>query len=350
MRENVMRRTKRSVKNVLVEALQALGRSGGSALAAAFVVVSAPIEHAGAQGYPSRSITVIVPYPAGGPADAVGRIMVEGMRKSLGQPVIVENVAGASGSVGVGRVARAAPDGYTLILGNWAANALNGAIFTLSYDLMNDFAPVSWLANEPQFIVAKKSMPANNLKELVAWLKANPDKATWGTAGPGGVAHVVGVFFQRQTGTRFQFVPYRGLGPAMQDLIAGQIDLSLPTAAIAAPQARRGAIKAYAVTAKTRSEAAPEIPTTDEAGLTSFYATNWHGLWGPKGTPRDVIAKVNAAVVQTLADATVRSRLADLGLQITSREQQTPEALAAFQKAEIEKWWPIIKEAGIRAE
>ena len=345
-----MRGPKRRVKNGPIEARGALGRSAGFVFAVTLIAMSTPIERAGAQDYPTRPITIVVPYPAGGPADTVGRIMVEGMRKSLGQPVVIENVAGASGSLGVGRIARAASDGYTLILGNWAANVLNGAIFTLSYDLMNDFAPVAWLANEPQFIVAKKSMPASDLKELIAWLKANPNKASWGTAGPGGVAHVVGVFFQKETGTRFQFVPYRGLGPVMQALIAGQIDLSLPTAAIVAPQARVGAIKAYAVTAKTRSEAAPEIPTTDEAGLPGFYATNWHGIWGPKGTPRDVIAKLNTAVVQTLADATLRSRFADIGLQITSREQQTPEALAAFQKAEIERWWPIIKEAGIKAE
>lgn len=345
-----MRHAKRWVRSVIIEGLEALGRSAGLAFAAALLAILAPSGHAGAQGYPARPITMIVPYPAGGPADAVGRIMLEEMRKSLGQPVLIENVAGASGSTGVGRVARAAPDGYTVILGNWAANVLNGAIFTLSYDLVNDLAPVAWVANEPQFVVARKTMPANTLKELIAWLKANPDKATWGTAGPGGVAHVVGVFFQKETGTRFQFVPYRGLGPAMQDVVAGQIDLSLPTAAIAAPQARAGAIKAYAVTSRTRSEAAPDIPTTDEAGLPGFYATNWHGLWAPKGTPRDVVLKLNAAVVQTLSEATVRSRFADLGLQITAREQQTPEALAAFQKAEIEKWWPIVKAAGIKAE
>jgi tripartite-type tricarboxylate transporter receptor subunit TctC len=264
--------------------------------------------------------------------------------------MVIENVAGASGSVGVGRVARAAPDGYTLILGNWVANVLNGAIFSLSYDLLNDFAPVLWIANEPQFLVAKRTMPANNLKELIAWLKENPGKATWGTAGPGSASHVAGVFFQRETGTRFQFVPYRGLGPAVQDVVAGQIDLSFPTSAIAAPQARAGTVKTYAVSAKVRSEAAPNIPTTDEAGLPGFYATNWHGLWAPKGTPSDVVVKLNAAAAQTLSDAAVRSRFAELGLEIPPREQLSPHALATFQKAEIERWWPIIKAANIKAD
>ncbi len=339
----------RSVKNFLVQAVDDLGCSA-ALFAAAIVAMTTAIEKAEAQAYPTRTITAIVPYPAGGPADTVGRIMVEGMRKHLGQPVIIENVGGASGSLGVGRIARAAPDGYTLIFGNWASNVLNGAIFALPYDLLNDFAPISWFAIEPQFIIARKTMPANNLKELIAWLRANPDKATWGTGGSGSVSHVVGVFFQKQTETRFQFVPYRGLGPAIQDLIAGQIDLSIPTAAIAAPHARSGNVKAYAVTAKARSEAAPDIPTTDEAGLPGFHATNWHGLWTTQGTPRDVVAKLNAAVMKTLADPSVRSRLADLGLEITAREQQTPEALAAHQKAEIERWWPVVKAAGIKAQ
>src|SRR5262245_39630578 len=348
--EMIMRIAKRRVSSVLILGVEALGRLAGLACLAVIVAILAAVEHAAEQGYPARPITFVVPYAAGGQADAVGRVLIEGMRKALGQPVVIENVAGASGSVGVGRVARAAPDGYTLIQGNWAANVLNGAIFNLPYDLVNDFAPISWLANEPQFVVARKSMPANDLKELIDWLKANPDKASWGTAGPGSVSHVVGVFFQKETGTRFQFVPYRGLGPAIQDMIAGQIDLSVPTAAIAAPQARAGTIKAYAVTSKARSEAAPDIPTTDEAGLPGFYATNWHGVWAPKGTPRDVVLKLNAALMQTLSDAMVRSRLADLGLQITPPEQQMPEALAAFQKAEVEKWWPIIRAAGIKAE
>jgi tripartite-type tricarboxylate transporter receptor subunit TctC len=319
-------------------------------LAAANAALPLVSRIAGAQAFPSRPVTIVVPYPAGGPADTVGRIMAEGMRASLGQPVTIENVGGASGSIGVGRVARAAPDGHTLVLGNWASNVLNGAIFALPYDLLNDFAPVAWLINEPLLIVANKTMPANNLKELMAWLKAHPDQATQGTAGSGSVSHVVGVFFQKETGTRFRFVSYRGLGPAMQDLIAGQIDMVMPTAAIGVPQARAGAIKAYAVTAKQRLAAAPDIPSADEAGLPGFHAMNWQGLWAPKGTAKDAIATLNAAVVAALADATVRSRLGNLGLDITPRTEQTPEALGAHQKAEADKWWPIIKAANIKAE
>jgi tripartite-type tricarboxylate transporter receptor subunit TctC len=319
-------------------------------LAAANAALPLVSRIAAAQGYPSRPVTIVVPYPAGGPADTIGRIIADGMRASLGQPVTVENVGGASGSIGVGRVARAAADGHTLILGNWASNVLNGAIFALPYDLLNDFAPIAWLGNEPLLIVAKKAMPANNLQELMTWLKAHPDQATQGTAGSGSVSHVVGVLFQKETGTRFRFVSYRGLGPAMQDLIAGQIDMVMPTAAIGVPQARAGAIKAYAVTAKLRLAAAPDIPTADEAGLSGFQATNWHGLWAPKGTAKDPIAALNAAVVATLADATVRSRLCNLGLDITSRAEQTPEALGAHQKAEADKWWPIIKAANIKTE
>ena len=305
---------------------------------------------AAGQAFPSRPVTIVVPYPAGGPSDAIGRIMADGMRASLGQPVIIENVGGASGSIGVGRVARAAPDGHTLVLGNWASKVLNGAIFTLPYDLLNDFEPVARLGNEPLLIVSKKAMPANDLKELMTWLKAHPDQATQGTAGPGSVSHVAGVFFQKETGTRFRFVSYRGLGPAMQDLVAGQIDMVMPTAAIGVPQARAGTIKAFAVTDKRRLAAAPDIPTADEAGLAGFHVTNWHGLWAPKGTPKDAIGALNAAVVAALADPAVRSRLGNLGLDITSRVEQTPEALAAHQKAEAEKWWPIIKAANIKAE
>lgn len=303
-----------------------------------------------AQTFPSRPVTIVVPYPAGGPADAVGRIMAEGMRASLGQPVIIENVGGASGSVGVGRVARAAPDGHTLVLGNWASNVLNGAIFSLAYDLLNDFAPVARLGTEPLLIVAKKGFPPNDLKELIVWLKANPDKATQGTAGAGSVSHVAGVFFQKVTGTRFQFVSYRGLGPAMQDLVAGQIDMVMPTAAIGVPQARAGTVKAYAVTDRRRVAVLPDIPTAHEAGLPGFETTNWQALWAPKGTPKEAIAKLNAAVVAALADPAVRSRLDNLGFDATSRAEQTPEALGAHQKAEAEKWWPIIKAAGIKAE
>ncbi len=303
---------------------------------------------ASAQIYPSRPITLIVPFPAGGPADTIGRIMAEGMRASLGRSVIVENIGGASGSIGTGRAARAAADGYTLSFGSWPTHVVNGAVYALPYDVLNDFEPVSLVATQPLLIIAKKAMPAKDLKELIAWLKANSDKATQGTAGAGGASHVAGVLFQRETGTRFQFVPYRGTG--MQDLMAGLIDMMIDLAANSLPQVRANTIKVYAVTATNRLAAAPDIPTVAEAGLPGLQMTSWTGLWVPKGTPKDVIAKLNAAVVDALANPAIRSRLANLGQEIFPREQQTPEALGAHHKAEIEKWWPIIKAANIKAE
>ena len=303
-----------------------------------------------AQVYPSRPVTMVVPFPAGGSSDTIGRVLADGMRGPLGQSVIIENVGGASGNLGVGRVARAAADGYTLILGSWPTHVLNAAIFTLPYDPLNDFEPVALVAAQPLFIIAKKAMPAKDLTELLAWLKANPDKATQGTAGTGGASHLAGVFFQKATGTRFQFVPYRGSAPAMQDLLAGQIDMMIDLAASATPQVRAGNVKAYAVTAKNRLAAAPDVPTVDEAGLPGYYVLSWHAVWVPKTTPKPVVAKLNAAVVEALADPAVRKRLADVGQEIFSREQLTPEALSAYHKAEIEKWWPIIKAANIRSE
>jgi tripartite-type tricarboxylate transporter receptor subunit TctC len=305
---------------------------------------------AGAQVYPSRPITIIVPFPAGGPSDTLARILAERMRVSLGQPIIIENVTGASGSIGAGRVARAAPDGYTLSLGTSTTHVINGAVLTLQYDVLNDFEPVSLLATNPQLIVARKTMPAKDLKELIAWLKANPDKESQGTSGAGSAIHLAGVLFQKVTGTRFQFVPYRGATPALQDLVAGQIDIMIDLASNSLPQVRAGTIRAYAVTAKSRLATAPDIPTVDEAGLPGFYVSAWHALFAAKGTPKNVIAKLNAAVVDALADPVVRQRLADLGNETPPREQQTPEALAAFHKAEIEKWWPIIKAANIKSE
>ena len=315
---------------------------------AAALAILAGIAGAAAQTYPSRPITLIVPFPAGGSTDAVGRILVERMRTSLGQPIVIENVGGAGGSIGVGRVARAAPDGYTLDIGQWDTHVANGATYPLTYDLMKDFEPIALISSNPFLVLARNTMPADDLKGLIAWLKANPDKAT--QAIPTAGSHVAGILFQKQTDTRFAFVPYRGGGPAMQDLVAGQIDMMIIQAAVALPQVRGGAIKAYAVTARSRFAAAPGVPTVDEAGLPGLYISGWFALFAPKGTPKPVIDKLNAAVVDALGNANVRARLADLGQEIPPPEQQTPEALAAFHKAEVEKWWPIIKAANIKGE
>ncbi len=319
-------------------------------LAAGTTVLPVASRIANAQTYPSRPITIVVPFAAGGATDVIARLMAERMRVSLGQPVIVENVGGAAGSIGVGRVARAAPDGYSLSIGHWSTHVVNGAIYPLQYDLLNDFEPVMLITSNTYLVVARKTLPATNLKELIAWLSANPDKASAGTAGVGSPQHVGGVFFQNATGTRFPFVPYRGGGPMTQDLVAGQIDMTIDDPANAIQQVRAGTIKAYAVTSKTRIAAAPDIPTVDEAGLPGFYYSRWHALWAPKSTPADIIARLNVAAADALADPNVRARLADLGQDIFPRDQQTPEALGIHHKAEIEKWWPIIKAAGIKGE
>ena len=319
----------------------------------AFVIACtlAAVGAAGAQSYPSRPITLIVPFGAGGPVDTLARTLSEPMRASLGQPLLIENVTGASGTIGVGRAARAAPDGYTVSIGNWPSHVVNGAIYTLPYDLLNDFEPVARLPSNPYVVVARKDLPAKDLKELIAWLKANPDKAMEGTAGPGAGQHVGGVYFQKITGTTFQFVPYRaGSSEIMRDLVAGHIDLTFDQAITALPHVRSGNVKAYAVTSPTRLAAAPEIPSVDEAGAPGVYISTWYGLWVPKGTPPDVVAKLNAAAMAALADPAVRERLVGLGQEIPPPEQQTAEALAAHHKAEIEKWWPLIKAANIRAE
>jgi tripartite-type tricarboxylate transporter receptor subunit TctC len=305
---------------------------------------------ADAQTYPSRPITMVVPYSAGGPTDTIARIMAERMRGPLGQIIVVENVTGAAGTIGVGKVARAAADGYSISIGHWGTHVVNPAIYALQYDALKDFEPVAMIATNPQLIVAKKAVPAQDLQGLIAWLKANAATATQGTAGHGSASHISGVYFQNITGARFQFVPYRGAAPAMQDLVAGQVDLMIDQAANSLPQVRAGTIRAYAVTDKVRLAAAPDIPTVDEAGVPGLHIAIWHALWMPKGTPTDVIAKLNAAVVETLADAGVRQRLAQLGQEIPPREQQTPQVLFAYHQAEIEKWWPIIKAANIKGE
>jgi len=305
---------------------------------------------AGAQPYPSRPITMVVPFAAGAPVDTVGRLIAERMRVSLGQPIILENVSGAAGSLGVARAVRAAPDGYTISLGNISSHVLNGAIYPLQFDALKDFEPVALLASNPQLIISKNALPANDLKGLIAWLEANPDKASAGTGGTGGVAHVGGVFFQKETGTRFQFVPYRGTNLAQQDLIGGQIDLLFDQAVSALTNVKAGKIRAYAVTAKTRLGSAPDIPTVDEAGLPGFYMSVWNALWVPKGTPKEIITKLNLAAMDAMGDPVVRKRFDDMGLDIPALDQQTPEALGAFHKAEVEKWWPIIKAANIKAE
>jgi tripartite-type tricarboxylate transporter receptor subunit TctC len=296
-----------------------------------------------AEVYPARPITIVVPYPAGGPTDTLGRILAEPMRASLGNRLTIENVSGADGTIGVGRVARALPDGYTIALGIWSTHVVNAAMYELQYDVVKDFEPIALLANTPHLICAKNTVPANDLTGLIAWLNANPDKALFGTAGVGSPPHIGGVLFQQITGTRFQFVHYRGGAPMTQDLVAGHIDIDQDAPVTALPHARAGSIKAFAVTTRSRLASAPDIPTVDEAGLPGFYFTAWLAFFAPKGTPKPIIDKLNAATVEALATPEVRARLADLGFEPFPREEQTPEALAAVQKADIEKWWPIIK-------
>ncbi len=303
-----------------------------------------------AQGYPVRPITIVVPFAAGGPTDVLARVLGEHIRAALGQPVLIENVTGAGGSIGVGRVAAAAPDGYTISAGHFGTHVANGAIYALKYDLLGDLDPVALLPSNPMLVVTRKDFPANNLSELVAWLKANPGKATAGTAGAGSGSHIGGAFLANLAGAPLQFVPYRGTAPAMQDLVAGQIDLIVDQAANSLPQVRQGSIKALAVTAATRLAVAPEIPTAGEAGLPGLRMELWNGMWVPHGTPGAIVDKLNDAIVKALADQAVRDKLATLGLDGPPADQRTPQALRAFQKAEIAKWWPIIKAAHITAE
>jgi tripartite-type tricarboxylate transporter receptor subunit TctC len=307
----------------------------------------AGIAGAQAQTYPSRQITIVVPFPPGGSTDVAGRIMAEKMRPLLGQPVIIENVGGAGGSIAVGRVARAAPDGYTIDIGQWDTH-VGSIIYPLNYDLQKDFEPIGLISVNPQLMVARKALPADDLKGLVAWMKANPGKITF--VNQNAAAQVSGILLQQLTGTQVQFIPYRGAGPAMTDLISGQVDLLVVQGAVALPQVRGGTIKAIVNLSPNRSASMPDIPTSDEGGVPGLYMSGWFGFFAPRSTPKDIIDKINSAMVQVLADPAVRTRFAELGLDVASREQQTPEGLAAFQKAEIEKWWPIIRAANVKPE
>jgi len=316
--------------------------------AAVAVPISSPA--ARAQSFPARPITIVVPFPAGGPTDTLGRVLADRMKNALRQSVIIENLTGAAGTIGSTHVVRSAPDGYTLILGHWQTHVVNGATYSLPFDVVADFAPIALVADCPMWLVGRTGLAAQNLPELVAWLKENPGKVTVGIGGVGGGADVVGTYFQKTTGTRLQFVPYRGAAPMMQDLLAGHIDLTFTQIASALAQVRSGQVKAYAVMAKARWAETPDTPTSDEGGVAGLYASFWHGLWAPKATPPNVIATLNRAVVESLADPAVHQRFIELGQEPWPVEKQTPDGLAMQQKAEIEKWWPIIKAAGIRAE
>jgi tripartite-type tricarboxylate transporter receptor subunit TctC len=303
-----------------------------------------------AENFPSHPITVIVPFSAGGPSDAMMRILAEGMKLSLGETVLIENVTGAGGSLGVGRTVRSSPDGYTIGFGHLGTHVANGVIYKLGYDLVTDLEPVVLLPSNPMIIVSKNAVPAKSLKELLAWLKSRPAPPTAGTAGAGSGSHIAGIYFENVSGIKLQYVPYRGTGPALNDLVAGQIDVIVDQTSNSINQVRGGNIRAYAVTAEKRLDSAPDVPTTDEAGLPGFHMTLWSGLWAPKGTPKEIIAKLNAAVVDALNDPAARKQLENLGLEMPAKDQLTPEALGAWQKSEIAKWWPIIKAADVKVE
>ena len=307
----------------------------------------AGIAWAQAQTYPSRPITIVVPFPPGGSTDVVARIMAERMRQSLGQPVVIENVGGAGGSIAVGRVARAAPDGYTIDIGQWDTH-VGSIVFNLNYDLQKDFEPIGLISVNPQLLVARKTLPANDLRELIAWMKAHPGEARF--VNQLAAAQVSGILLQQLTDTKVTFIPYRGAGPAMTDLVSGQVDLMVVQSAAALPQVRGGTIKAIANLSPQRSPSIPDIPTSDEGGVPGWHIAGWFGFFAPRATPKDVIAKLNGAMMQALADPAVKARFAEFGLDLAAREQQTPDGLAAFHKAEIEKWWPIIKAANIKGE
>jgi tripartite-type tricarboxylate transporter receptor subunit TctC len=320
------------------------------AVLAVFMTLLAFAGGARADDFPSHPVTVVVPFSAGGPSDAMTRILAERMQRTLGQTITVENVTGAGGSLGVGRAVRAAPDGYTISFGHLGTHVANGAIYKLGYDLVDDLAPVVLLPSNPMIVVSKNAVPAKTLKELLAWLKTRPGPPTAGTAGAGSGSHIAGLYFEKVTGIKLQYVPYRGTAPALNDLVAGQIDIIIDQTSNSISQVRAGTIRAYAVTDDKRVESAPDIPSTDEAGLPGFHMTLWSGLWVPKGTPKDIIAKLNAAAVAALSDPAVRKKLEDLGLEMPPKDQLSPEALGTWQKAEIAKWWPMIKAANVKVE
>lgn len=316
----------------------------------AFATTLALSPGAFAQSYPAKPITIVVPFSAGGPTDTLARLMSDRLRKALGQPVLIDNTTGAGGSIGTGKVARAAPDGYLVSIGHWGTHVVNGVYYSLPFNVLTDFEPVAMIATNPQVIISKLAIPANNLKELVAWIRANQGKALMGTGGVGGASHMAAIYFGNAIGTKFNYVAYRGGAPALQALLAGEIDLYVTQVGNIASHIKAGKVRAYAVTAPTRQAATPDVPTVDEAGIPGVHTAIWHGIWLPKGTPRDVVMKLNAAIVETLADANVSKRFLELGQEIPPREQQSPEALFAHHKAEIDKWWPMIKAAGLKAE
>jgi tripartite-type tricarboxylate transporter receptor subunit TctC len=320
------------------------------AIWAALVALLAFGNAAAAENYPSHPITVIVPFSAGGPSDAMMRILAERMKLPLGETILIENVTGAGGSLGVGRTVRSAPDGYTIGFGHLGTNVANGAIYKLGYDLVADLEPVVMLPSNPMIVVSKNAVPAKSLKELLAWLKSRPVPAAAGTAGAGSGSHIAGLYFENATGIKLQYVPYRGTGPALNDLVAGQIDIIVDQLSNSINQVRAGTIRGYAVTDTKRAAQASDIPTVDEAGLPGFHMTLWSGLWVPKGTPKEIVAKLNAAAVEALSDPAVRKQLENLGLQMTPLDQLSPEALRDWQKAEIAKWWPMIKAANVKVE
>jgi tripartite-type tricarboxylate transporter receptor subunit TctC len=302
------------------------------------------------QNYPSHPITIIVPFSAGGPSDAMARILAERMKTSLGETILIENVTGAGGSIGVGRAVRSAPDGYTISFGHLGTHIANGAIYKLGYDLVGDLEPVALLPSNPMIIVSKNAVPAKSLKELLEWLKSRPTPPTAGTAGAGSGSHIAGLYFEKVAGIQLQYVPYRGTAPALNDLVAGQIDIIVDQTSNSISQVRAGNIRAYAVTDDKRVASAPDVPSVDEAGLPGFHMTLWSGLWVPKGTPKEIVAKLNAAAVEALSDPAVIKQLENLGLQMPPKDQLSPEALGAWQKAEIAKWWPIIKAADVKVD